>query len=283
METKNRNVWFITGASKGLGLALAKKLLEQGKKVAATSRDLQSLVKAVGEKSDNFLPLQMDLLNEENVKEIIKQTLDFFGSIDVVVNNAGYGQIGTLEELTDNEVRKNFDVNVFGVLNVIRNVIPYLRSQESGHIYNISSIGGYTGNFAGWGIYCSTKFALAGLSESLSAEVKSFGIDVSVVYPGYFRTNFLSEGSISLPENPLDEYKEARDSEALHKNNLDGNQMGDPDKAAEVMIKVSEDKNPPLHLFLGEDAFNAAQDKISIVKNDLEIWKDLTVSTAFSN
>jgi NAD(P)-dependent dehydrogenase (short-subunit alcohol dehydrogenase family) len=181
---KNEKVWFVTGASKGLGLTLVKKLLGEGFRVAATSRNEQALIDAVGEKLENFLPLEMDLLCERSVSEAVSKTVDAFGEIDVVVNNAGYGQLGTLEELSDEEVRNNFDVNVFGVLNVIRSAMPHLRAQRSGHVFNISSIGGYTAGFGGWGIYCSTKFAVAALTESLAAEMKLFNVKATVVYPG---------------------------------------------------------------------------------------------------
>ena len=278
---KNEKVWFVTGTSKGLGLILAKKLLGKGYRVAATSRNAEALIEAVGEKSENFLPLEMDLLNEQSVSEAIKKTVDAFGEINVVVNNAGYGQTGTLEELSDREVRQNFDVNVFGVLNVIRSVMPVLRAQRSGQIFNISSIGGYTANFAGWGSYCATKFAVAALTESLAAEAKTFGIKATVVYPGYFRTDFLSKDSIGLPKNPIAEYSDARQSIALHENEINGNQPGDPEKAANVLIKVAADANPPLHLFLGTDAYNAAEAKTSAVQKDMEDWRELATSTDF--
>lgn len=278
----DKKVWFVTGASKGLGLTLVKKLLEAGFRVAATSRNEQALIDAVGEKSENFLPLEMDLLSERSVSAAVNKTVDAFGEISVVVNNAGYGQLGTLEELSDKEVRDNFDVNVFGVLNVIRSAMPHLRAKQSAHVFNISSIGGYTASFAGWGIYCSTKFALAALTESLAAEMKSFNVKATVVYPGYFRTDFLSKDSLALPENPIAEYEQARQSEELHQNEISGNQPGDPEKLADVLIKVAGEANPPLHLFLGSDAYDMANRQIAEVRKDLENWKSLSVSTDFS-
>lgn len=277
----NNKVWFITGASKGLGLELAKKLLAEGFKVAATSRSEEALVKVLGNASENFLPLEMDLVNEKSVKNAIELAVSHFKTIDVLVNNAGYGLLGTLEELTDAESRKNYEVNVFGLLNVIRNTMPYMRAARSGHIFNISSVGGYYGEFPGWGIYCSTKFAVAGLTESLSAEVKPFGVHATIVYPGYFRTDFLKDSSLLLPENPIAAYKNVRESENAHKNDINGNQPGDPVKLAEALIKVSEDQNPPLHLFLGEDAFNMANQKIASVQGELGQWKSVSVSTGF--
>lgn len=277
----NNKVWFITGASKGLGLELAKKLLAEGFKVAATSRNEASLSAALGKTSENFLPLEMDLVDEKSVKTAIDRAVNHFKTIDVLVNNAGYGLLGALEELTDAEARKNYEVNVFGLLNVIRNAMPILRANQSGHIFNISSVGGYYGEFPGWGIYCSTKFAVAGLTESLAAEIKPFGVHATIVYPGYFRTDFLKDSSLLVPENPIAEYKEVRQSESAHKDDINENQPGDPVKLAEALIKVSQDQNPPLHLFLGEDAFNMANQKIASVQKELEGWKSVSVSTGF--
>lgn len=277
METKK--IWFVTGASKGLGLALVKKLLEKNYRVAAATRNVQSLISEIGEKSEVFLPLELNLTDNEAVQSAVSKTVDHFGQIDVVVNNAGYGQIGTLEELTDQEARANFDVNVFGTLNVIRNAVPYLREQKSGHIFNISSIGGYSGNFPGWGIYCSTKFAVAGLTEALSEEIKEFGVHATVVYPGYFRTDFLSKDSVKTPANPIQVYETARGSEQAHLNEINGNQPNDPEKGAAAIIALSEEQNPPVHFLLGSGTSEFLNDKIKIITGDAKQWEDLTLST----
>ena len=278
----NNKVWFITGASKGLGLTLAKTLLANGYRVAATSRSIRDLTKELGSASDKFLPLEMNIIKEDSVQETIEATIKYFSTIDVMVNNAGYAQVGTLEELTDEEVKKCFDVNVFGLLNVIRYIMPHFRKKKSGHIFNISSIGGYTGNFAGWGIYCATKFAVAGLTESLAAEAKAFSVKTTLVYPGYFRTNFLSSGSLQTPKTPIADYAAARQSEAFHQTEMNGNQQGDPVKAALVLIEQSKETNPALHLFLGQDAFDSAHKKIADVEMDLKNWKEQTFSTALN-
>lgn len=277
METKK--VWFVTGASKGLGLALVKKLLEQGYRVVATSRTLQSLHSEIGEQSEHFLPLEVSLTDPENVKSAIGKSIEYFGQLDVMVNNAGYGQIGTLEELSDEEARANFDINVFGTLNVIRNAMPYLRKQRSGHIFNISSIGGYSGNFPGWGIYCATKFAVAGLTESLAEEIKDFGVKATVVYPGYFRTDFLSKESVRTPENVIEEYEAARNSEQAHLDEINGNQPNDPEKGAEAIIKISEEQYPPVHFLLGSGAAEALDKKFEMMKGEADKWESLTLST----
>lgn len=277
---ENNKVWFVTGASKGLGLALVKKLLSEGYKVAATSRNLSDLNKAVDAHNGQFLPLAVNLTNEDSVQEAIELAVKTLGKIDVVVNNAGYGLLGGIEELTDREARDNFEVNVFGSLNVIRKALPYLRAQKSGHILNVSSIGGFTGAFAGGGIYCATKFAVNGFSETLSAEVAPFGIKVTIVQPGYFRTNFLSAGSLAVPQNQIADYQNVRDTVNFHQNDMDQQQAGDPEKAAAAMISITNEANPPLNLFLGEDAYGLAEKKLAFVQNELQTWKELTLSTA---
>ncbi|HEY9048261.1 MAG TPA: SDR family oxidoreductase [Ohtaekwangia sp.] len=277
---KNK-VWFITGASKGLGLSLVKKLLTAGYSVAATSRNIQELTRAVNTSSAAFLPLAMDLHSETSVEQAISETIKKFGNIDIVVNNAGYGLAGALEELTDAEARANFDVNVFGALNVIRKALPHLREQQSGHIYNIASIGGFTGAFPGFGIYCATKFALHGLSESLSEEVKPFNIKVTIVSPGYFRTNFLEASSLNVPKHPIQAYKSVREMQTLHQDVYNGNQAGDPDKASDVMIQLASSENAPLHLFLGSDAYQFAEQKIEAIQADMKSVEALATATGF--
>ena len=277
----NNKVWYITGASKGLGLALTKKLLQEGYRVAATSRNKEELKQAVEDTSNDFLPLQVNLLDESSVQQSIAKTIDWFGNIDVVVNNAGYGLVGALEELTDAESRANFEVNVFGSLNVIRKAMPYLRAQKSGHIFNIASVGGFSGAFPGFGIYCATKFAMHGFTESLAEEAKPFGIYATVVSPGYFRTNFLADSSLSVPKNAIADYENVREVEKLHKEAINFNQPGDPEKAADVMIAVAALKNPPVHLFLGQDAYNLATQKMESVKKELEMMKVSATATQF--
>jgi NAD(P)-dependent dehydrogenase (short-subunit alcohol dehydrogenase family) len=272
--------WFVTGASKGLGLALVKKLLQEGYRVAATSRNAKELQQAVGAGHEGFLPLAVDLKNESSVEKGIKETVTRFGSIDVVVNNAGYGLTGSLEELSDEEVRQNFDINVFGVLNVIRKALPYMRKQRSGHFFNIASIGGFTGSFPGFGSYTATKFAMHGFSESLAAEVKPFGINVSIVSPGYFRTEFL-DASLGTPKNEIADYKLVREIQDAHQNSINHNQVGNPAKAAAVMIAIAEQPAPPLHVFLGKDAYQLADAKIQAVQQDLAAVRELATSTDY--
>jgi NAD(P)-dependent dehydrogenase (short-subunit alcohol dehydrogenase family) len=274
-------VWFITGASKGIGLELVKQLLQQGHHVAATSRDLAELRTAVASESADFLPLATDLASEASVGQAIAATVRQFGRLDVVVNNAGYGQLGSLEEVTDAEARANFDVNVFGTLNVIRYAMPQLRQQQAGHILNISSIAGIMGSFPGWGVYCATKFAVEGLSEALAVEVAPFGIKVTSVAPGYFRTNFLNAGSLKLAATKLPQYQVVRDNETYHEQLQQANsQLGDPAKAVAALIEIAAVPNPPLHLLLGADAYGLADAKIKSLQDDMAPWKELAVATA---
>jgi NAD(P)-dependent dehydrogenase (short-subunit alcohol dehydrogenase family) len=276
---EDQKVWFITGASKGLGLALAKQLLNAGHKVAATSRNTAELTTAVGFSGNAFLPLQADLANEASVAAAIAQTHQVFGQINVVVNNAGYGMGGSIEELTDRETRDNFDINVFGTLNVIRQVMPILRKQQSGHIINIASVAGIAAA-TGWAIYGATKFAVIGLSEVLAQDVKSFGIHVTVVAPGAFRTSFLSQDSLVMTPNPIADYQDVRASHARY-SGMDGQQAGDPEKAAQAMIHIATQPEPPLHLLLGSDAYNRAMTKVDLLADTYQQWKELTTSTDY--
>jgi NAD(P)-dependent dehydrogenase (short-subunit alcohol dehydrogenase family) len=276
---KNKRVWFITGASKGFGLSLVKQLLLADEFVVATSRNRQELIAAVNCTSANFLPIQVDLISESGVSLALQRTFETFGKIDVVINNAGYGIGGAIEELTDKETRDAFDVNVFATLNVIRYVMPYMRAQRSGHIINISSIAGIAPGM-GWAVYSAAKHAVVGLSEVLAADVRSLGIKVTVVAPGAFRTNFLAPDSLALTASPIDDYEDVR---AMHQRYLkmDGQQVGDPEKAAASIIKIAGEANPPLHLLLGGDAYHRALHKIDALNEEIRSWDEFTCSTDF--
>eukprot|EP01132_Coremiostelium_polycephalum_P000625 gene625-775_t len=274
------SVWVVTGASQGLGLALVKKLLSENYKVAGTTRNVESLKKEVGD-HPNFLALKTNLSDDQDVKNTVKKVVDHFGRVNVLVNNAGYSVIGSIEEFTDEEARTNFDVNLFGALNFMRNVLPYFRAQKKGLIYNISSIGGFFGEFPSFGIYCSTKFALDGLSESLNTEGSPLGIRVVAVNPGYFRTNFLASTSLVTSKTPISDYSATREMQIKHQLEINGNQPGDPDKAADVLIQVSKSPNPPVHLFLGADAVKYAKMKIDKLSKEIEQWEKISTSTDF--
>lgn len=277
----NPKTWFITGASKGIGLALARQLLARGDHVAVTSRTLQSLEAALGPASPHLLPLQVDLTDERSVQSAIEQTIATFGHLDVVVNNAGYGQQGTIEALSDSELRRNFEVNLFAPLNVLRAVLPHLRRQRCGHIINVASIVGFQGGYAGWGSYVSSKFALAGLTEALAAEVAELGINATILYPGPVRTDFLSSGSLVVAGRQIDDYKEAQVSLDLHLDSYAGNQSGDPERLALLIMQAADIAKPPLHLFVGQIANELAQQKMQAVREEMAIWKGSSEATDF--
>ncbi|MNK18677.1 3-oxoacyl-[acyl-carrier-protein] reductase FabG [compost metagenome] len=274
-----KKVWFITGASKGLGLSLVHQLLKAGQYVAATSRNIDELKQAVATDSKKFLALSVNLSDEQSVEKAIKATVTQFERIDVIINNAGYGIGGSIEELSDAETRNSFDINVFGTLNVIRKASPYLRAQRSGHIINISSIAGITGA-TGWAIYAAAKSAVISLSEILAEDLKDFGVKVTVVAPGAFRTSFLTADSLTLAANPIAEYAAVRETHARYLK-MDGQQIGDPEKAAAAMISLASMPNPPLHLLLGRDAFDRATAKIEALSKEINEWKPISISTDF--
>ncbi|WP_292973780.1 oxidoreductase [Mucilaginibacter sp.] len=278
MESKK--TWLITGASKGFGLSLVRQLLIAGEHVVATSRNLTELIAAAGNPGENFLPLQVDLTNEDSVAAAVTAAHKQFGSVDVVINNAGYGIGGSIEELTDRETRDSFDVNVFGTINVIRKVMPIMRARQSGHIINIASIAGITG-VSGWAVYAATKFSVVGLSEVLADDVRAFGVKVTVVAPGAFRTSFLSKESLVIAENPINEYREVREAHARYLN-MNGQQAGDPEKAAKAIIDVVGEENPPLYLLLGSDAYDRAMSKLDRMEKEFKLNEELSRSMAYS-
>jgi NAD(P)-dependent dehydrogenase (short-subunit alcohol dehydrogenase family) len=273
-------VWYITGASQGLGLTLVKKLLESGYRVAATSRNAQALKNAVGViDAERFLPLAVDLNNLDCIDESIQQTLAAFGRIDVVVNNAGYGMAGTVEEIAVQDMRKIFEVNVMATIDVVKTVLPVMRRQRSGYIINIGSVAGFVGA-SGWSVYSATKAAIAAFSEVLALDVKEFGITVTVVEPSGFRTGFLTKNSLAYTESRIDGYQAVKDTQQRYFAG-DGKQPGDPEMASEILIGLAEIEQPPLHLYLGQDAYNRASGKLAIMKAELEEWKSTSISADY--
>ena len=275
-----KKVWFVTGASKGLGLSLVKKLLQAGYSVAATSRTIDNLKIAVGSYNEKLLlPLQVNLGSATEITAAIQQTVDHFGKIDVVVNNAGYGIGGAVEELNEKEIQQSFEVNVFAVIKVMQAVMPFFRRQHSGHIINISSIAGFA-PATGWAMYAATKYAVMGLSEVMAEDVKELGVHVTVVAPGGFRTAFLNDESLVYGANTINDYTAIRTSHQRYAG-FNGQQQGDPDKAAEQFIQLAEMPNPPARLYLGSDAYARAKAKIELLTSELEANKAVSFSTDF--
>jgi len=283
MQDFNKSeVWYVTGASNGLGLTLVKKLLSLGYRVAATSRNAQVLKNAVDViDKTQFLPLSVDLSNPDCIDESIQQTIAAFGRIDVLVNNAGYGMAGTLEETAEQKILDIINVNMVAAINVIKRVLPIMRAQRSGHIINIGSVAGFAGA-PGWSVYSATKAAVAALSEVLALELNEFGIKVTVVEPSGFRTGFLTKDSLAFTESTIDGYLAVKNTQDRYLA-MDGQQPGDPEKAAEILIGLSENSNPPVHLFLGADAYRRASEKLTSMSASLEKWKDVTVSADFAS
>jgi short-subunit dehydrogenase len=273
-------VWYVTGASQGLGLILVKKLLENGYRVAATSRDAHTLSQAVGlVDKDRFLPLAVDLNNLDCIDESIQQTLATFGRIDVVVNNAGYGMAGTVEEIAEQDIRNVFNVNIFAIIDVVKSVLPVMRRQKSGYIINIGSVAGFVGA-PGWSVYSATKAAVAAFSEVIALDVKEFGIKVTVVEPSGFRTGFLTQNSLALITTKIEGYEAVKNTQDRYLS-ANGQQPGDPDRAAEIFIELAESPEPPMHLFLGNDAYNRASKKLTDMSEELEQWKPVSVGADF--
>jgi NAD(P)-dependent dehydrogenase (short-subunit alcohol dehydrogenase family) len=275
---KKANVWFITGASKGMGLALTKFALSKGDMVVATSRNIESFKISISESKDNFLPLKVDITSDTGVKEAVEQAIVKFGKLDVVVNNAGYSLVGSMEEMSDHEFRQTMDVNLFGTVNVVRHSVTYLRNQRSGHIINIASNAGYAG-FANAASYNAAKFGIIGLSEALALEMEPFGVKITVVAPGQFRTNFMDEGSMIFAKKKIDVY--GTGEAEIKWRNFSGGQIGDPEKLVNILYDITGVKNPPLHLLLGPDTYDLVLSHREKERQEIEAWKHLTLSTNF--
>lgn len=273
-------VWFVTGASRGLGLALVKHLLSRGDLVAATTRSPERLLAGLTDvQASNLLALEVSLTDEAQVAQAIAQTTDKFGRIDVIVNNAGYGILGAVEETSTADIRALFDVQLIGTWNVIRAALPPMRAAGSGHIINISSIVGLLA-FPGWGLYSAAKFAVEGLSEALAAEVADFGITVTVVEPGYFDTAFLTSDSLVLTDDSSDAYPAIREMIAAHKV-MPGTQPGDPARAAEAFVTIAQRESGPLHQQLGSDSSGLAEAKADSLKADVLAGRELAHGTDY--
>jgi NAD(P)-dependent dehydrogenase (short-subunit alcohol dehydrogenase family) len=272
--------WFITGASRGFGLRIARLALEQGDNVVATARRAATVVEAIGY-HPNLLALPLDVTDGQSARQAAADAIARFGRIDVLLNNAGFGLLGAVEEASAEDVERVYRTNVFGLLAVTRAVLPAMRSQRSGHILNISSIGGYRAG-AGFGVYSSTKFAVEGLSESLHAELAPLGIHVTVVEPGYFRTDFLDATSLSISANRIEDYNGTAGAVRSVAVDLNHGQPGDPDKLAQVLVAFVDMPNPPVRLPLGSDTVAAIEAKHVSDAAILAQWRSLSVSTDFA-
>lgn len=274
---ENNKVIFITGASRGLGATLATVALDLGYSVIATGRNPEAIAQTLGGPSERLLVLRLDVTQEAEAQAAVKAAIDRFGRIDVLINNAGYGLLGRIEECAAQEVEAQFQTNVFGLLNVTRAMLPILRAQRSGHIFNISSLAGYRGA-PGGGIYCATKFAVEAISEALAGEVASFGVQVTTVGPGFFRTEFLSSDSLAYPQHEIDAYGPSGREFWEQKN---GKQEGDPVKLAHVLYRFANAQNAPLRLPMGKDAVKVLGEKIESLQKGLDEVREVASSPWF--
>jgi NAD(P)-dependent dehydrogenase (short-subunit alcohol dehydrogenase family) len=272
-------VWFITGCSTGFGRELAKEVLASGYRAAVAARNIDDVKDITDAYPDTAIPVKLDVTKADDISAAVTQITAKFGQIDVLVNNAGIGYFGAIEESEEDEVRRMFEINFFGLANVTKAVLPLLRKQRSGHILNVASIGGLVG-FPAVGFYNATKFAVDGYSESLSKELAPLGIKVTVIAPSGFRTDWAGR-SANNSKIVIDDYKETAE---VNKNSIrgySGNQPGDPVRAAKAMIKAVESENPPLRLLLGEAALKGARNKIELLKKDFDTWAEVTVGADF--
>jgi NAD(P)-dependent dehydrogenase (short-subunit alcohol dehydrogenase family) len=278
-KMKKEKVWFVTGASSGFGFEISKAALASGDKVVATVRkDAEELSGLLGNSPD-LLVAVMDVTEEKQVKAAVDKAIDRFGRIDVLVNNAGYGFLGAIEEATDAEVKQQYNTNVFGVLNVIRAVLPSMRKGRSGHIINVSSLFAFTARPA-WALYGSTKFAIEGISQGLAAELSPFGIKVTAIEPGLFTTDFLKGNSYRRGGLIIDDYENSivgkiRGAAA----GFHGNQPGDPQKLAGVVMQLANAQHPPLHLPIGSDSVESYRVNAKQLAADIDAWEAVSVTT----
>lgn len=269
-------VWFITGSSRGLGRSLAKAVLATGDKVAATARNINSLKELEDKYPGQVYPIELDVTNHPEVHKAIANSVAHFGKIDVLVNNAGFGITGAVEAFTDEQMRSQLETNLYAPIEITRAVLPFMRKQRSGHILQISSIGGRVGS-GGVSIYQAAKFGLSGFSEGLSVEVAALGIKVICVEPGGFRTDWAGDSMTYAPH--VEGYETTVDARVTAFKSGSFKPTGDPDKAAKVMIDIVNNPEPPLHLLLGSDAVAIVKYSEAAKLRELEKWEATSIST----
>ncbi len=274
------SVWFITGASRGFGIEIAREALRRGHHVVATARTPDPLSDILGP-SDHLLVLPLDITDEAQAQAAVEEAIERFGRIDVLVNNAGVGLLGAVEEASDAETRTVFDVNVHGTLSVTRAVLPYLRAQRSGTIITITSSGGFVSR-AGWGVYCATKFALEGISEALKAELAPLGIGVIAIEPGGFRTDALDTSSLAAATLVIDDYADTAGQTRKIAAAANHSQPGDPARAAAVIVDLEHANPLPARIQLGQDCFDLVATKLETARQEQARWHRVSVSTGFT-
>lgn len=270
-------VWFITGASRGLGAQIARTALDHGADVAVGVRNPDQLPSDIAERA---FAVRLDVTHDADISAAVAAVVERFGRIDVLVNNAGRGLLGALEEVTDAEARSLFDLNVFGLINVTRAVLPHMRASGGGKLVHIGSRSGFEGE-PGVGLYSASKFAVAGISEALSAELAPFGIQSMVVEPGVFRTDFLDGSSLSMPANRIDAYDGTPAHDTLDwVDDANHTQLGDPVEGAALIYEVANEDKLPRHLLLGRDAVERWRVKAAQMADDVTAWEKKSLATA---
>jgi NAD(P)-dependent dehydrogenase (short-subunit alcohol dehydrogenase family) len=270
--------WLITGATRGLGLEIAKAALRAGDRVVATGRKRTAVAERVGPDGESLLSAELDVTDASQAKAAVDAAVSRFGGIDVLVNNAGYGLLGFFEETTPDDAQAQFATNFFGALNVTRGVLPVMRSARMGRIFNVSSLGGLLGVQFG-SLYCATKFALEGFSESLAKDVAPFGILVTIVEPGPFRTDFLTPESLRHGDNRIADYDDRRAQLRAAYVDRGGLQPGDPAKLADALVQLATDPQPPMRFLAGTIAVQAAEEKLAGMRAEIDRWRQLSVGT----
>lgn len=279
MNSSSTPVWLITGCSTGLGRALAERVLEHGHRAVVTARNVEQVRDIVDAYSDAALACALDVNDAARVDAVLKQAEQRFSGIDVLVNNAGYGYLAAVEEGDDEDIRDMFETNFFSSAALMRKVIPGMRARGSGHIVNISSVGGLVGA-ASSGYYNATKFALEGLSEALAQEVRPLGIRVTVIEPGPFRTDWAGR-SLKTARNPILAYADTAGARRKQIAGYSGKQAGDPVRAADIIIKVVEADDPPHNLVLGKNGLERVRAKLSALMQSIDDWEDVTLSADY--
>ena len=279
MMNRDNPVWFITGCSTGFGRELAKLVLARGWRAVVTGRDASKVADIAAGHDDRALILPLDVTRRAQIDEVVAQAKQRFGRIDALVNNAGYGYLAAIEEGEDDAVRAMFETNVFGLVDMTKAVLPIMREQGSGLIVNISSIGGIT-SFAATGYYHGTKYAVEGISESLAIEVKPLGIDVLIVEPGPFRTNWAGP-SIKQSATRINAYASTAGERRKQTEARSGSQAGDPVRGAQAIIDAALSDTPPLRLLLGRTALELARKKLDLLRNDFDTWESTTIAADF--
>jgi NAD(P)-dependent dehydrogenase (short-subunit alcohol dehydrogenase family) len=273
-------VWFITGASRGLGVEFAKAALRAGDRVVATGRRATSVHEALGPDTPELLCVELDVTDAAGARRAVDAAVSKFGTIDVLVNNAGYGHLGYFEESSDEAVRAQFETNVFGLFAVTRAVLPVMRAARKGHIFNLSSAAGIRGQeFAS--LYCSTKFALEGFSEGLAGDLAPFGISVTIIEPGPFRTDFLTRESLRFGNTAITDYDERRGRVQASFETRNGKQPGDPVRLAEAVVKLANEPKPPLRFIGGKFALEIMDRKLAAVRADFDAWRAASAATDY--